>query len=169
MPEDFVLRFGEHLVRGGDVLDVACGSGRHALTIARAGYRVTAMDRSAIALDELRAAAARERLPVSTVQADVERMSLLPDTVDGIVNVCFLYRALFAEYERALRPGGCLFFRTFTSENMDVLGHSKPGRRFLLEKGELKDAFPGLRTVFYSEGIEDGRAMATLVASKEPL
>jgi SAM-dependent methyltransferase len=154
---------------GGNVVDIACGYGRHALAFARAGVRVTAMDREAEALGCVRETAERDGLRVHAVQADVERMSLVPESVDGIVNVCFLYRPLFAEYERALRPGGCLFFRTFTADHMDVLGHAKPGRRFLLQPDELRNAFPRLETVFYSEQVEDGRAMATLVASHGPL
>ena len=39
---------------GGDVLDVPCGFGRHALPLAAAGYRVTGVDRSPTLLDEAR-------------------------------------------------------------------------------------------------------------------
>jgi SAM-dependent methyltransferase len=42
--------------RGADVLDLACGPGRHTLPLARAGYRVVAVDRTASYLDELRTA-----------------------------------------------------------------------------------------------------------------
>jgi SAM-dependent methyltransferase len=37
-----------------DVLDAACGYGRHSLVLAEAGYRVTGVDRSAVLLDEAR-------------------------------------------------------------------------------------------------------------------
>ena len=40
--------------RGGDVLDLACGPGRHTLPLARAGYSVVGVDRTQSYLDELR-------------------------------------------------------------------------------------------------------------------
>jgi len=39
--------------KGSDVLDLACGPGRHTLPLARAGYRVTGVDHSRSYLDEL--------------------------------------------------------------------------------------------------------------------
>jgi len=41
--------------RGADVLDLACGPGRHSLPLARAGYSVVGVDRTRAYLDELRA------------------------------------------------------------------------------------------------------------------
>src|SRR3954469_1107893 len=43
---------------GGDLLDAPCGFGRHSVPLARAGYRVTGVDRSAALLDEARRRAA---------------------------------------------------------------------------------------------------------------
>ena len=37
-----------------DVLDAGCGYGRHARVLARAGYRVVGLDRSAVLLEEAR-------------------------------------------------------------------------------------------------------------------
>jgi SAM-dependent methyltransferase len=46
------------------VLDMACGSGRHALALARAGYEVTGIDISADAIARASAAAAGDGLPI---------------------------------------------------------------------------------------------------------
>lgn len=164
-PENFIVRFHNRLPKGAEVLDVGCGFGRHALFLARAGFSVIAMDGSTERLKALESVAATEQLTLRVVQADAERMSLIPGRLDGIINTQFLYRPLFAEYCRALRPGGVLFFKTFTSANMDVLGHERPRREFLLEPGELKVAFPLLHLDYYDESITEGRATATLVAS----
>src|ERR671924_383547 len=48
---------------GALILDAGCGNGRHALPLARAGYRVVAFDRSAPLLAAGRRAAGRARWP----------------------------------------------------------------------------------------------------------
>jgi SAM-dependent methyltransferase len=53
------------------VLDVPCGVGRHALALARAGYSVTAFDRSPPALERAMANANAEGLPARFVCADM--------------------------------------------------------------------------------------------------
>lgn len=167
-PEDFIVRFRPRIPAGAEILDVGCGSGRHSVLLARAGCRVLALDRSPRHLESLHALAGGEGLDIRTVESDVENMSLLPGRLDGIVNTLFLYRPLFPQFVRALSPGGVLFFRTFTTDHADVLGKDRPGRRFLLSPGELREAFPGLRVDHYDESIGGDRAMATLVASKPP-
>lgn len=165
-PEDFILDFACRVCPGGDVLDLGCGQGRHALFFARSGCRVLALDRSPEKLGLLRAAARAEGLRIDAVRADVENMSLVRASLDVIVNTWFLYRPLFPGFVRALRPGGLLFFRTFTTDHLEVLGKDRPGSRFLLEPGELRNAFPGLDVEYYDESIGPDRAMATLVASR---
>ena len=166
-PEDFILRFADRIVnrkRPAEVLDLASGSGRHALFFGRNGCRVVAMERSADALTALRESVERERLPLSVLQSDVENMSLLTECVDAIVNTFFLCRPLAQQYAGALRPGGLLYFRTFTTDHHDMLGQTRPRREFLLEAGELLGMFKDLEVLHYEESIESERAVATLVA-----
>ncbi len=170
-PEDFILRFADRIVgrapaHGGlpEVLDVACGSGRHTLYLARNGCRVVAMERSVDAITRLRSSVESERLPVSVTPSDVENMSLLAGSFDAIVNTFFLYRPLAEQYTKALRPGGILYFRTFTTDHHDVVGMTRPRREFLLESDELRRIFPSLGVLHYEESIETDRALATLVA-----
>ncbi len=67
--------------RGSDVLDLACGPGRHTIPLARAGYRVTGVDYSGSYLDELRHrvdAEAKRRgrpLDVELVHSDMREFS----------------------------------------------------------------------------------------------
>ena len=55
----------------GKALDIGSFAGRNALYLARLGWDVTAIDTDAIALDDLRAAAAKENLTIATQHVDV--------------------------------------------------------------------------------------------------
>src|SRR5690606_38023990 len=55
----------------GRVLDFGCGLGNLALEAARRGCEVEALDASASAIAHLRAAAARESLPLRATEADL--------------------------------------------------------------------------------------------------
>ena len=55
------------------VLDLCCGLGRHALELARRGFRVTAVDRNAEYLAQARTQAEKEGLEVEFVQEDMRR------------------------------------------------------------------------------------------------
>ena len=58
------------LPTGASVLDIGCGTGRHALELARRGYRVTGIDLSEGMLNVARAKAAVDGLDVRFLQAD---------------------------------------------------------------------------------------------------
>lgn len=165
-PEDFIIEFAHLVPSGGDVLDVAAGSGRHALFFARRGHRVFAVERSPELVAELRQLAASESLPLEVIEGDIENAMLLPEHFDAVVNTFFLYRPLLPQYTATLRPNGVLFFRTYSTDHMDVLGHTRPRRDYLLKPGELRGAFQGLTIVYYSEKVELTRAIATLVMRK---
>jgi SAM-dependent methyltransferase len=93
----------------GTALDAACGTGRYAGYLADRGHRVVGVDRSAEMLDR-----ARARVPAGAfVRADLHRLPLADDTVDVVVCGLALVHVpslspVFAEFARALRPGGHL-------------------------------------------------------------
>jgi SAM-dependent methyltransferase len=70
---------------GHRVLDVCCGSGRHALALARRGCRVTGIDVSTEAITHARSAAEVERLSVDLRVGDVRA---LPTDVQADVAIC---------------------------------------------------------------------------------
>jgi len=59
--------------RGGDVLDLCCGPGRHAVALAKRGIRVTAVDRSEFLLNNAKAEAAKANLEIEFILDDMRR------------------------------------------------------------------------------------------------
>ncbi len=99
----------------GELLDVPCGFGRHAIPLARAGYRVTGADRSKILLAEAERRARGGPSP-KFVHADYRDLPFRDQSFDAAMN---LYTSLgylgdeedtkvLAGIRRVLRDGGRL-------------------------------------------------------------
>ncbi|WP_231157899.1 cyclopropane-fatty-acyl-phospholipid synthase family protein [Streptomyces sp. CNZ748] len=102
-------------LRPGDALDLGCGSGGDALWLARRGWRVTAADISAVAVERLTALARSLGLHdrVTAVRLDL-RASFPPGAFD-LVTAHYLHTphglersAVLRSAARPLRPGGRL-------------------------------------------------------------
>jgi len=167
-PSQFLVEHLRRLPRG-RALDVACGAGRHALYLARHGWRVEALDFSHAALARLRAAARRDGLPIETVAADLEQYPLPRDRYAVVVNVRYLQRSLLPALKAALQRGGVLLFETFILDQQQ-LGHPK-NPAFLLEPGELARHCADLDIVSYAEGryeTESGVAFLARMLARRP-
>ena len=146
----WVARFAPLAPRG-EVLDLACGSGRHARHFAALGHPVLALDRDAAAL----AAAAGEG--VTTMAYDLEDPALAwpfeADRFAAIVVTNYLHRPLFAHLAASLRDDGVLIYETFALGNEAFGKPSNPA--FLLAHGELLAiaAVHGLAPVAYEDGV----------------
>lgn len=102
-----------------DILDVPCGSGRHAVALARAGHRVTAVDLEPRNVNAVREAAADGELPLVAHCADMRDLPWR-SAFDGVLHLgsSFGYfdrdgvRRLFDSVARALRPAGAFVLDT---------------------------------------------------------
>jgi rhodanese-related sulfurtransferase len=166
-PSAWLLESGDLLPRGGRVLDVACGRGRHALLLAGAGFHVRALDADAAAIGWLRDVAARVGLDLDARVVDLEAsgVDLGESSCDVILVVHYLHRPLFPALLRALAPGGLLLYETFTVEQARHGGRPRDPR-FLLEPGELPRLLAPLEVVRAREGEFEGRWVSSIAARK---
>jgi len=140
------------LIPTGLTLDVAAGSGRHAIAMARAGHRVVAADFSAVAMRQLDKIARADGLPITPIVVDLEdALPFRRGHFDCIVNVSFLDRALVPHLKKLLRIGGTLFFDTFLIDQA-TLGHPRDPR-FLLKHNELREMLSEMELISYHEGL----------------
>jgi tellurite methyltransferase len=154
---------------GRRALDVACGDGRNAGYLARLGFQVDALDISDVAVAAVRAAALDLALPIRARRVDLEQATLPAARYDVIVQLNYLQRNLFSALAQSLRPGGVLVMETFTRAHIEEL-HREMDPRFVLDRDELRTAFPSLDVVRYQETVNDDsaspRAVASLVAQR---
>jgi SAM-dependent methyltransferase len=155
------------LPRGGRVLDVACGRGRHALLLASAGFDVHAIDRDPDAIEFVRETSARLslRLEAEVVDLETDPTPSLGDAVDAVVVFNYLHRPLMPRLRDAVAPGGRMFYETFTARQAER-GHPK-NPAFLLKEGELPELMQPLTILRSREGEFDGRFIASVVAERK--
>ena len=137
------------MVPGGEVLDLACGRGRHSRFLASLGFRVCAVDRDPQALAALAGIA---RIVVG--QSDLENglWPLAGRQFDGVIVTNYLHRPLFPRILDALSPTGLLVYETFAAGNERFGKPSNPD--FLLRPGELLDVARGRLHVIAYEDLE---------------
>ena len=143
---------GSTLLPRGLALDVAAGTGRHSVALARAGFRVVAIDYAEAALAH--AAIARAR-----------RAALRMATRRRPLGLSAAARPLRRDSQRqlsrprigappdrsALRPGGALLFDTFLIDQA-ATGHPR-NPDFMLQHYELREMLSEMDLVRYREGI----------------
>lgn len=133
----------------GKALDLACGLGANALLLAEQGLETAAWDLSPVAIERLQERAKACGLHVETAVRDVQLHPPAPDGFDVVVVSHFLDRKLMPAIAAALRPGGVLFYQTFTREAVTECGPSNPA--FRLETNELLRLVDELVVRFYRE------------------
>ena len=134
----------------GRALDLAAGEGRNAIWLARAGWQVTAVDFSAVAVDRGQHLAEREGLTVDWVVADVREYQPAPRAFDAVV-VAYLHlpaddlRPVLARAAQAVAAGGRILVVGHDLTNIaDGIG-GPPDPAVLYTPEAIAAALPDLR------------------------
>jgi len=155
-PSEWIMRWCARLPPGSEVLDLACGAGRHSRALAALGCRVDAVDidaASAAGLDGI--AGVRFRV------VDLEHGPWPFDSrrYDAIVVANYLYRPTLPLLAEMLRDGGILVYETFAIGNQRFGRPSNPA--FLLAPFELAACFaPTLHVLAFEDGVRQRPAPA---------
>jgi SAM-dependent methyltransferase len=147
-PSRWVLRWATLVGRPSQLLDLACGLGRHARLFADLGHDVLAVDRDAEALATLTAVPG-----VHPQRHDLEGAPwpYAGRRFDAIVVTNYLHRPLFPHLLAALADDGVLIYETFAVGNERFGRPSNPD--FLLREGELLEWVSGrLHVVAFEQG-----------------
>ena len=148
----------------GRAVDVAMGRGRHALPLARAGFRVFGVDSKREFVRDAMIAAAAEDLAIRGWCADLTQHPLPRNWFDLVVVTRYLQRDLFHAIRDAVKPGGHVIYETFTVAQR-AHGTGPTSLDHLLQPGELRRAFDGFAVQFYEE-TSAPEAVARIVARR---
>ncbi len=170
-PSSWFAWHAYRLKAGSRVLDLACGSGRHALAAAALGAKVTAIDKDAAALELGRKEAKARQLEVTWKQHDLEAEWPALEGFDAILVFNFLDRERMPTLLSALAPGGLLMMETFL-ESQKAFGWGPSSAKHLLRSGELNQLVVPLVVIHgreVVEAVDNARwsAIASVVAEKK--
>ena len=132
----------------GRALDLACGTGRNALWLARQGWSVTAVDGAPTAIEILRRRAHEQGLAVDAKVADLERGEFqIESSAWDLICICYyLQRDLFEPAKSRLAPAGVL---------LAIVHIAAPGEQptnHRLGPGELAEYFRSWEILHHYEG-----------------
>ena len=153
----------------GPIVDLACGSGRNGLFLARMGLPVVFADHSQEALDSVAHQLHAEGLPGETWQVDLEAGTgdpLAARRFSAALVFRYLHRPLMPRLAASIAPGGLVIYETFTVHNLQYGRPNNP--EFLLLSDELPTHFPGFTALHAFEGFlpDPDRDVAQLVCRK---
>ena len=163
------------------VLDLACGTGRNGLFLQKHGYSVIYADRNPNSLAQIKSHLtqnAKNEQPSWQANAEFWQLDfeqygearkqvegkLLEHAFQAIIVCRYLHRPLMPLIKKAIAPGGCIIYETFTKEQANIGRPKNPD--FLLEAGELVKTFQGWHIKHQFEGIKNSQAIAQLLALK---
>lgn len=133
----------------GTALDLACGLGANALLLAKQGLTTQAWDISDVALSHLQQQADAHAITIKTYAREITAQSFFANCFDVIVVSRFLDRSICNAIIEGLKPGGLLFYQTFTQQKLPDAVPKNP--RFLLAENELLQLFSSLKLIYYRE------------------
>lgn len=171
-PATRVLAENLHLLpESGDALELACGLAGNATLLAQRGFRAHAWDISPVVIHRLTEFARERGLPLIAEARDLTAAPPHPDSWDVIMVAHFLDRGLFPSIKAALRPGGLLFYQTFTRTS--ATGAGPRNLDFRLATNELLALCSGLEVLVYREeglagDIRQGLRDEAMIVARRP-
>ncbi|OIR17897.1 tellurite methyltransferase [mine drainage metagenome] len=149
-PSSWVVKHAPLITNGGLVLDLACGSGRHAKWLAQQGYQVDAIDRDAMVMSGM---VDINNINIQVADLEANNAHQWHQLYDGIIVSRYLYRPLLTSLTNILKPGGVLIYETFMIGNERYGKPSNPD--FLLRPDELLVSYsPLLNIIAFEQGEE---------------
>lgn len=113
-PSPWLSRYIGGVPAGGNVLDLACGGGRHVSPLLERGCRVTAVDRDTAEVRRRFSATPGHRLSVLDIDLEAGGpFPFPPASFAGVVVFNYLWRPILRAIIAAVAPGGVLIYETF--------------------------------------------------------
>ena len=158
-PNDFLVEASTFLPAGGHVVSLGEGEGRNGVWLAEQGFRVTAIDGSAVGLEKAARLAASRGVALETLVGDLAEVAL-PEGADAILSIfCHLPSALRRDVYRrakaALRPGGVAIFEAYHPNQLEFATGGPSDVDMLVRLEELQQDWEGTECLLGREIVRE--------------
>ena len=134
-PSPWIVKNLKNISKNCNILDLACGYGRHSIYAKKIGLNVTAAD-----IDYEKLFYLKNVHNITVLRLDLEKKFNWPfkkNIFDAVIVTNYLYRPLFKNIFYSIKPKGFLLYETFTLENKQF---GRPyNLNYLLKPRELLD------------------------------
>lgn len=141
-----IIKHGGERRRGKTLLELACGTGSHAIHFAKLGYQITAVDNSPEMLRQAEEKAAKENVHIAFKELDMRDLSQAPGVYDvvvclfdslGYVQTDASLSNVFSGVNARLRDGGLFIFEFWHAPPMLSSHDPVRVRRFPINGGTI--------------------------------
>lgn len=155
--------------KGGAILDLCCGPGRHAVPLAKMGYKVTGVDLTKFLLDKAKKRAQEQNVEIEWVQKDMREFRR-EGAFDLIINMFTSFGyfddrrddiKVLENMHFNLKKGGAVIIqmlgKEWTAKNLQpTTSEQYPDGTILVERHEIFDDWSSIRNEWII--IKDGKA-----------
>ena len=135
------------------MLDIACGSGRHAIAASERGADVVAIDSDPERMEPGRSVADDRGLTIVWKCADLRTFPLPEKSFDVVMGFNYLDRNRMEHFKQALKPSGHFLYETFL-EGQHEFGWGPSSDQHILKRGELVALLQPFEILFAREVVE---------------
>ena len=155
VPAMAVVQENLHLLpESGLGLELACGLAANSFALAEAGLSMDAWDISPVAVEQVNRRATDLSANVRAEARDVIKNPPESAHYELVVVSHFLDRSIIPAIINCLKPGGLVFYQTFTQTRVSESGPSN--MEFRLADNELLSLFAGFKVLVYREEGQQG-------------
>lgn len=144
--------------KGKNVLDLCCGPGRHSISLAKRGFKVTGVDRTKFLLDKAKAKARAAKAKIEWIQADM-RDFVRPSSFHLVLSMLTSFGyfddkredvSLLRNILASLRPSGACLIDTIGKERLAKIWQPssvdfEPDGTILIQRREAYDDWTRIR------------------------
>ena len=144
-PDPLLVEYKDLFKKTHLVVDLACGTGRNSVYLAKLGCFAVALDCSREALRRCQSLAQQSSLNLLAVAADLNITRFPRESVDAFICFNYLNRELADNLQTALKADGLLVMKTFNQNFLNV--NPRFNSDYVLKPGDLATMFDNLQIV----------------------
>ena len=158
-PNDFLASQSKNLNPSSDILCLAEGEGRNAVSLAKLGHNVLGVDSSSVGLEKAKNLAEKEGVKIDVQIADLKDYDIGIEKWDAVVSIFAhlppaLRKDVHQRVVKGLKKGGVLILEAYTPKQLEYKTGGPPVAEMMMCLDDLMEEFEGLEFEF---GIEQER------------